>query len=58
MTFLLSDVPPGHASRHREDELVLATNAITKKLLYYKKAANVQKFNIPLVSTIANKVIK
>ena len=52
MTFLLTECPPDHSSRQRDEELVLALNTVTDKLLYYKPSSHVQKFNIPLVSNV------
>lgn len=51
MTMVFRQVPPGHASRCLEDDVIVAVDNHTKNVIHYQKVAdsNTKKFEFPVV---------
>ena len=49
MTHIFKQAQFGHRSRSLDDELVLAINPATERLLHYQKTSNLKKLSFPLV---------
>lgn len=52
MTMITKAGPPGHCSRCREDDLLLAIDSTDNRILHFLKTGNQKKFEIPVVSEI------
>lgn len=49
MTMVFKEVMPGHRTRCREEEMILAIKSDNSRVLHYQKVANHKKFDFPLV---------
>lgn len=52
MTHVFKKLFPGHRSRSLDEELILAVNSATGRILHYQLTAHVNKLGFPLVSYI------
>lgn len=49
MTMIFQKVPPGHRSRNKEDDIFLAVDQTSNRVLHYQRAREQSKLQIPVV---------
>jgi len=57
MTHVFRQCFPGHRSRNPEDELAIAINPVSQKILHYQSTSNLKKLGFPLVRMISQENI-
>ena len=58
MTHVFRQCFPGHRSRNPEDELVIAINPVSQKILHYQSTSNLKKLGFPLVTISSLKYVQ
>ena len=52
MTMIFQKVPPGHRSRNKEDDIFLAVDKSSNRVLHYQRVRDQSKLQIPVVSEL------
>jgi hypothetical protein len=52
MTVVMKKAPPGHCSRCREDDVLLAIDSSNSRILHYLKTGNQKKLELPVVCVL------
>lgn len=50
MTMIFKASSPGHRSRCEEDDVIVASDSKSKRILHYQKTRGLKKFQFPVVS--------
>lgn len=50
MTMIFKSSSPGHRSRCEEDDVIVAVDSNSQRILHYQKTRGLKKFQFPMVS--------
>ncbi|XP_060623336.2 translation initiation factor eIF2B subunit epsilon [Anolis sagrei] len=48
MTMIFKECSPGHRARCQEDDIIIATDSATKRVLHYQKTRGLKRFRFPM----------
>jgi len=49
MTMIFKESSPGHHARCKEDDIVIAMDSATKRVLHYQRTQGLKRFRFPMV---------
>lgn len=50
MTMIFKESSPGHKSRCEEDDVIVATDSKSQRILHYQKTQGLKKLHFPMVT--------
>lgn len=52
MTMVFKESSPGHRARCQEDDVILAMDGATKRVLHYQRTQGLKRFRFPMVCKV------
>ncbi len=54
MTMIFKESPPGHKTRCEDDDIIVAMDSKSKRILHYQRAQALKKLHFPMVRYFTN----